>query len=297
MSIEKRGIPTVGVVTQVFEPLAKMYAKLVGRPLFPVVYVPQPVKLVPASKCREYTEGNDPVTGRPVVKEIIEGLTKPLTAAQKRTALEERPLSRLLGPDTPENLHKLFLDEDMTDFMPIYLPTEERVSETLKGTSHKPDEVVGEIHSGYEALSFTVEKVAANAVMAGARPEYMPVTLAMAASGVACIASSTNSFCTTIAINGPIRNEIGMNSGIGALSPFNQANAVIGRAGTLLSINAGGGKPGNTYWGYQGNPLDYNHATFAENEEMLPPGWKPFHVQKGFKAEESVISFFRAFHY
>jgi hypothetical protein len=297
MSIEKRGIPTVGVVTQVFEPLVKLYAKLVGRPEFPVVFVPQPVKLVPAETCRKYAEGNDPVTGRPVVDELIEGLTRPLSDSQKRSGFEERPMTRLLGPDTEENLIQFFLDNRMTDFMPIYLPTEERVEAMLKGTSHAPDEVVGEIRSGYEALSFTVEKVAANAVMAGARPEYLPAILAMAASGVACIASSTGSFTSTMVVNGPVRREIKMNAGIGALGPFNQANASLGRAGSLLSISAGGGRPGNTYWGYQGNPLDYNHATFAENEEALPSGWLPLHVQKGFKQEESVISFFRAFHY
>ncbi len=284
-------------MTQVFEPLVRMYATLVGRPQFPIVYVPQPVKLVPAEKCHEYAEGNDPVTGRPIVDELIEGLTRPLTAEQKRSGFEERPMERLLGPDTEDNLQRFFLENSMTDFMPIYLPTEERVAAMLKGTSHPPDEVVGEIRSGYEALSFTVEKVAANAVMAGARPEYLPVILAMAASGVACIASSSASFTTTMMVNGPIRNEISMNAGIGALSPFNQANAVLGRAGTLLSISAGGGRPGKTYWGYQGNPLDYNHATFAENEEQLPAGWNPYHVQKGFQPEDSVLTFFRAFHY
>jgi hypothetical protein len=274
-----------------------MYARLLGRALFPLVFVPQPIKLVPAEKCREYAEGNDPVTGRPVIDELVEGLTRPLTPEQKRTGIEEIPMSRLLGPDTEDNLHRFFLENEMTDFMPIYLPTEERVSAMLKGTSHAADEGVGEIRSGYEALSFTVEKVAAIAVMAGARPEYLPVILAMAASGVSCIASSTGAFTSTLVINGPIRKEIGMNSGIGALGPFNQANAVIGRAGTLLAKNAGGGVPGKTYWGYQGNPLDYNHATFAENEEALPSGWKPFHVQKGFQPEDSVVSFLRAMHY
>lgn len=86
-----------------------------------------------------------------------------------------------------------------------------------------------------------------------------------------------------------------MNWGCGAMSPFNHANAVIGRAGTLLPLNAGGGKPGDTYWGTMGNSLDYNHASFAENEDNLPPGWKPFHVQKGFKSEESAVSFFRLY--
>lgn len=284
------------VVTEVFAPLVKMHAKLVGKPHLRSIFVPHPISRVPSPKCREYIEGNDPVTSRPVIDEIVEALTKPLSKEEKRTGFEERPVPRLIGPDTEENLQRLFLENKMTDFLPIVLPTEERVAEMLKGTSHKPDEVVGELRSGYEAGTFTVEKVAANAVMAGAKPEYMPVILAMAASGVAAISTSTQSFARMIVVNGPIRNEIGMNSGCGAMSPFNQANAIIGRAATLMSLNLGsGGVPSLTYWGSQGNNLNYNHATFAENEEFLPLDWKPFHVQKGFRPEESAITFFHGY--
>jgi hypothetical protein len=84
-----------------------------------------------------------------------------------------------------------------------------------------------------------------------------------------------------------------MNTGIGALGPFSQANATIGRAWTLMSKNLdGGGKVGQTYMGSQGNNLNYNNVCFAERENRLPPGWKPFHVQKGYKPEESVVSIF-----
>ncbi len=94
-------------------------------------------------------------------------------------------------------------------------------------------------------------------------------------------------------VNGPIRNEIKMNSGIGALGPFNYANSVIGRAWTLMSITLdGGAKAGETYMGSQGNNLNYNNVCMPENEEELPEGWKPFHVQKGYKPQESVVSTF-----
>jgi hypothetical protein len=289
-------MPVAPVVTAVFAPLVKMHAQLVGKPHLRITCVPHPISRVPSPQCREYIEGSDPITGRPVINEIVEALTKPLSKEEKRTGLEERPVPRLIGPDTEENLQRLFLKNKMTDFLPVVLPTEERVAEMLKGTSHKPDEVVGELRSGYEAGSFTVEKVAANAVMAGARPEYMPVILAIAASGVAAIATSTQSFARMIVVNGPIRNEIEMNSGTGAMSPFNQANAVIGRVATLMSINLGaGGVPNLTYWGSQGNTCNYNHVTFAENEEALPPGWQPYHVQRGFTPEESVITFFHGY--
>ena len=179
------------------------------------------------------------------------------------------------------------------------LPTEEAVAAMLKGTSHKPDETVGEMRpsSPHEAWSYTVEMVAVNAVMAGARPEFFPVILAIAETGTTALFTSTTSFARMVVVNGPIAKEIGMNSGIGAMGPFNEANAVIGRAWTLLSINLGtSGRPGVVYMGSQGNNLNYNNVCIAENEERLPEGWKPFHVQKGFKKEESVVSTFNG-HY
>lgn len=120
--------------------------------------------------------------------------------------------------------------------------------------------------------------------------QYLPVILAMAASGTTARSSSTTSFAAISVVNGPIRNEIGMNSGIGALGPYNQANATIGRAYGLLSANLQGGSvPGQLTFGTLGNFLSYS-ACFAEAEERSP--WAPFHVGEGFKADESVVSIF-----
>jgi hypothetical protein len=163
----------------------------------------------------------------------------------------------------------------------------------LAGTSHAPDEVVGHMRptSTREAWEYTVEKVAVNAVMAGAKPEYFPVILALAASQVSARGSTTSSTANMVVVNGPIRREIDMNWGIGAMGPFNHANATIGRAYGLLSQNLqGGSEPGMTYLGSQGNGYMYNSLTFAENEDRSP--WAPFHVQHGFKAEDSVVSIF-----
>jgi hypothetical protein len=162
----------------------------------------------------------------------------------------------------------------------------------LAGTRHAADEIVGKLRPTYfrEYWQFTVEKVAVNAVMAGAKPEYLPVILALAASGLTARSSSTNSFAVLSVINGPIRNEIGMNDGIGALGPYNHANATIGRAYNLLSINLQGGSvPGDTYMGTLGNWYNYS-ATFAEAEERSP--WTPLHVQHGFKATDSTATSF-----
>ena len=160
----------------------------------------------------------------------------------------------------------------------------------LAGTSRGRDEVVGKLQpTNYRELwEFTVEKVAVNAVMAGADPSYFPVILALASSGLTARNSSTSSIAAMVVVNGPIRHEIGMNSGIGALGPYNHANATIGRAYGLLSPNLQGGSvPAETYMGSQGNSMSYASITFAENEEGSP--WEPYHVSRGFGREESVV--------
>ena len=165
------------------------------------------------------------------------------------------------------------------------LPTEERVAAMLAHTRRKPDEVVGRMRSTHfrEYWEYTVEKVAVNAVMAGARPEYFPVILALAATGVTARSSSSSAMAAMAVVNGPIRHEIGMNAGTGAMGPYNHANATIGRAYGLLSQNLQGGSvPGLSYMGNQGNNYAYNSVTFAENEERSP--WEPFHVQHGLPA-------------
>jgi hypothetical protein len=226
--------------------------------------------------------------------EVIFALTQPLTEAEKHPKIVKRPLwPRLLEPDTEANLHRLFLENGWTDGLPIVLPTEERVVEMLTGTDRDPQEFVGmmSVTTHEERLQYTVERVAVIAVMAGARPEHFPVILALGASGRPSMPSSTTSFASMMVVNGPIRNEIGMNSGLGALSPVNYANSVIGRAWTLMSINFGDVRPGATFTASTGTTINYNNMCYAENEENSV--WTPFHVDKGFKAEESVVSIFR----
>ena len=116
-----------------------------------------------------------------------------------------------------------------------------------------------------------MEKVAVNAVMAGARPEYFPVILALAATGVSARGSTSSSAAAMAVVNGPIRHEIEMNSGIGAMGPYNHANATIGRAWGLLSQNLqGGSEPGLTYLGSQGNNYAYNNIDLRRERGAQP---------------------------
>ena len=323
--LEGLGLPTAPIVTEAFPDLIRSFAYKKGMPRLRFSFLPHPFANRPIELQRRYLEGNDPISGKPVMQEMIDALTKPTTAEEKKSGTIERSNPRFVEPDSPEKLERFFLESGWTDYLPIVLPTEERVGEMLKGTSHKPDEVIGKMQptppneawerttrqlpSGvmrgggrgdlpvtmqpsppYESWEYTVEHVAINAVMAGARKEHLPVILAIASTGVTSLFSSATSFARMVVTNGPIRQELKMNSGLSALGPFNEANAVIGRAWTLISKNLGGSIRGETYLGDLGNNYTYNNICFAENEEALPEGWSPLHVQKGFRPEESAVS-------
>ena len=290
LALEKDGIPTIPVSTHVFARLARATCKAEGMPTIRNAYVPQPVVGLSAGELRAYIEGVDPIAKKPFMDIVIEGLTGPLTEEDYAGASFTRTTPRFLEPDTEDNLRNQFIEQGWTDYLPIILPTEQRVEAMLKGTSHPGDEFVNRMSptSFREKWDYDVEKIAINAVMAGCKPEYMPVVLALCSTGFSARSSSTTSWAALSMINGPIRHEIGMNCGIGALGPYNHANATIGRAYNLLSQNAqGGSEPGDTYMGSVGNNWNYT-ACWAENEEDSP--WEPFHVQKGHKAEESTAA-------
>jgi hypothetical protein len=290
------GLPTAPLVTIAFKDLAKSNAANRGMPGERICFLPHPMTNKTDEEMYAVLGANDPVTAKPLMPEIIDALTKPLTAEEQKSGTVTPDIGPATYVDTPENLQRIYLDNNLTDFMPIILPTEEKVQAMLKGTSHKPDEVIGTLSAARGAQpswSFTVRHVAINAVMAGARPEYLPTILAIASTSQPALFSSTSSFSRMLLLNGPISDQIKMNYGIGAMGPFAEPNAVIGRAWTILSKNLGGcGMPGLSYMGTLGTNFNYNNICIAETENKLPDGWKPFHVQKGFKPNDSVVSIF-----
>ncbi len=258
----------------------------------PIRYVafPFPVAGQPKSVHKSYVEGKDLLSGKPMMQAIIDALTKPLTEQEKIKGMpaEAAPEPRLLKPDTESNLQRLFKQKEWTDFNPIVLPTEERVAKMLKGTSHKPDEVLSTRGPG-GGRELTVEKVAAFAVMAGAKPEYFPLILAIAAQAPS-FGNSTTSMANMIVVNGPIRKQLGMNSGTNAMGPYNEANSVIGRTFTLAAKVVGDLRNNINAWESLGSNLQYNNLCFAENEEELPQGWEPLSVELGYKRTDNVVS-------
>ena len=288
--LEQLGIPTAPCtainVSEYVTGWNRLYDS--GIPLRYTTF-PLPIAGVSQQQHQTYVNGNDPVTGKPIMQQIVDALTRPLTEDEQLTGLPEGALEpRLLPPDTEENLQEFFKEKDWTDYLPVVLPTEERVAAMLKGTSHKPDEVVKTLMWPGGGRQLTVEKVAVCAVMAGAKAEYFPVILAIAT--MAPFGNSTTSMANMIIVNGPIRKEIGMNSGTGAMGPHNRPNATIGRAFTLLSKSAGNLHAGVTTFTSLGSNLQYNNCCFAENEEALPEGWNPVSVQFGYRKEDSVVT-------
>src|SRR5262245_30646604 len=148
MTIEAQyGVPTVAMHTDKFDRVVRSVAAVNGMSELRQVFVPQPVMGKSPAELRAYVDGNDPLTGRPVMQEVIEGLTQPFDEADLKEVTFERSTPRLVVPDTEENLHHLFHTNLWTDQLPIILPTEERVAAMLANTSHKPDEVVGHMRS------------------------------------------------------------------------------------------------------------------------------------------------------
>jgi len=295
MTLEsKYNVPVMALHCEVFRTLVRSVTRLRGMPHARYGFVPMPVMGKTADELVGYIEGIDPVSKRPVWQEIIEGLTfeEEPDAKDIKQLTFDRTRARMVEAETPDEMQRLFLENDWTDKLPVILPTEERVAAMLAHTSHKPDEVLGHMgHHFHEMWEYTVENVAVNAVMSGAKPEFFPVILAMAASQISARGSSSSSMSGMAVVNGPIRHELDMNMGTGALGPFNHANATIGRAWGLLSQNCqGSAKPGLTYMGSQGNNYSYNNMTFPENEERSP--WTPFHVEHGWKPEDSTVSIF-----
>ena len=285
------GIPTVGFSSDNIVHYAVTYVRnyQTGMPIR-FVATPFPFTGQPKAVDVGYVTGKDMLTGRPLMDSVVSALTSPLTAQEKIKGAPSGTSAppRVLPADTEANLRQLFDDKGWTDYNWINLPTEKKVMAMLRGTSHKPDEIIKTINITGGARHLTVEKVAISAVMAGASPEHFPVILALATQ--APFGNSTSSMANMVVINGPIAKKLKFNSGTNALGPYNRSNAVVGRAFTIMSKTAGDLRNDINAWESVGSNFQYNNICYAENEENLPKGWEPLHVQMGFKADDNVVT-------
>jgi hypothetical protein len=173
------------------------------------------------------------------------------------------------------------------DGLPSIPPTEDLVDAMLAGATPE----LGPLPPS--RLAPTPRSVAANAVMAGARPADLPVLLAALAAVQAEEYNLHGTLATThpcapmLLVNGPIRERLGLNSGGNCFGQGSRANAVLGRALALVLANVGGARPGTMDRATQGSPAKYTFC-FAEHEEASP--WLPYHVRRGFDAGDSVVT-------
>ena len=221
-------------------------------------------------------------------KTLDPGIAEDLQVRFGQTGLAAREVA--LG-DAEDAIEACF-DRGWTDGLPVVPPTPARVLRMLAGTTRRPDEVLGLVPP--DLAPCTVEKVAINAVMAGCKPEYLPIVLAAVEAALIDEFGMHGILCTTmfagplVIVNGPLGRAVGVNSGVNALGQGHRANASIGRALQLVIRNVGGGRPGEVDRATLGTPGKYSFC-FAEAEH---PDWEPLHVQRGFARAASTVTLF-----
>ena len=226
-----------------------------------------------------------------VLNDIVAALTKPLTPEEKSPQIKAEAQPKIAFKGSFQDVNHFFYRKGWGDGLPIAPPTEAAVAEMLTGTDLPRDQVVAKLIPRMGKA--TVEKIAVNAVMAGALPTHMPIIIA----AVEALADpktrfdtfevSTGSWAPFLVINGPVRNDVHINCSSGALSPGNIANAAIGRAVGFIVKNIGGARKGVEDMGTLGNPAKYT-LVLGENEDESP--WPPFHVDLGYKKEDNTVT-------
>ena len=226
-----------------------------------------------------------------VVRAAVAGLTGD-GAREPRRPDERQPIDQEIDViDSLEAVTALFEERRWTDGLPIVPPTPERVAAMIAGSGRAAGDLVAVLPPGHGGA--TIQKLAVNAVMAGCRPDLMPVVVAAIEAmadpvfNLNGIQGSTNPVAPLTVVNGPLRARLGFNSGYGCFGPGWRANASVGRALRLALINLGGAVPGEKDMAVAGHPGKYTFCV-AENEEESP--WEPLHVERGLAAAASAVT-------
>jgi hypothetical protein len=289
------GKPGVFMVCNTFADDAKSAAADNGMPT---------VRREEISSAEFYKLRGEVATVRPLAEGIFDAFVKALTVPL--SAQEANPQDKTTGDDVPaevtvkagsyssalEEFNRMYLDNRWGDGLPLIPPTPEAVKLMLSGTSRKPGEVIGKINPKHGTA--TVEKIAINAVMAGARPQYLPVIIA----AMECLADETfddlhvlasaGSFNMIIVVSGPIAEEIGMEAGIGFMGHGWRPNNTIGRSVRLATLNIGHTWPAINDMALTGRISPHTFFCFPENTEFSP--WQPYHASRGFNAGDSCVT-------
>jgi hypothetical protein len=299
IELEKLGIPTVSITSHGYEADFETSSKVFGFPALPYVVIPYTL----TSRTEPQASGDaDDVFGR-----LVETMTAPppereLARNGKLREADKEAFSGTDRFDAWESFNYQYLDRGWGDGFPLIPPTPDRVQAFLKGVSEvwSPLDVVGKPFPPGEGMA-TVEKLAINCVMAGCEPQHLPVLIAAVEAmtetpvsryPIRVILQSHAPFVPLMLINGPVAKRLGVNSGMAALGPGKQSrvNTVLGRALRLIIMNVAHCYPEELDLDTIGTPAKYSFCV-AENEDENPWG-EPFHVERGFKKEDSVVTVF-----
>lgn len=292
------GIPTVAIVQEGFVTDAYATGEAFGMQNPALAVTPFVFTSLTPQQTRQEVDK--------IIEEIIKGLTLPRPEPKER--ISQRLTTR--GPkddiieftgkdyfDCFQKMNDAFLDWGWSDGFPIIPPTEEAVRQMLKGTFRDPNDIVIERFIPGMAKA-TVKNIAINAVMAGCKPEFLPVVITAVEAmhdpeiNLRIVSMSTGPHAPLFVVNGPIAEKLKINSGLCALGPagperLSFPNVVIGRAVRLILMNIGNCYPGIMDQDTIGAPTKFS-MVLAENEKANP--WEPYHVEKGFRQEDSTVS-------
>jgi len=290
--VERLGKPVVMLVKKEFINISKSAAALRGVPALRYVESGIPdISLEPNFDA--FVKEVIPQRVSEILDHIIDGLTKPLTAVEKAPEDKTEKLPRIVFQGDLDEVNNFYYKRGWAYGLPVMPPTEEAVKRMLEGTDLPPDHVVARIPPTMGKA--TVEKIAINAVMAGCLPTYMPVLIAAVEAMVdprmwlEAYTCSVASWAPLMIINGPIRHDLHLNSGVTLFSPYYKANAAIGHAMGLIIMNIAGIRAGVEDMGILGHEGRFGMC-IAENEEENP--WEPLHEFYGFNREDSAVTVF-----
>jgi hypothetical protein len=278
VEIERRGIPTVNVLSTAFAEAARKQAAGRGLLELPLVRVPHPM----------HTAAHHTVTER--ADAAVDALVERLTSNAESSAVATAAPDRFDGANDNDDQEMLFA-RGWTDGLPVVYPTVNKVAAMVDACRRDAKEEIGPIPPCWR--NATIEKLAINAVMAGCKPDYFPVVLAAidALLDNDCqlygIQTATNTTAPLLIVNGPIADELGINSRGNVFGQGVRANATIGRAVQLVLRNIGGDIAGETDMATHGQAGKFS-SCIAEAEADSP--WAPLHVDAGFAAGENTVT-------
>jgi hypothetical protein len=279
--LEEAGVPSVAVVCSGFERAARLVARAGGLPAIRLLEYPLP-------NIGAQTRDEIYVSSLPLVDELVSQLTHAPSGAAASSRTKRADPRAIVFKGTLEEVNEHFQEQIWSDGLPVVPPTLEGIDAFLACTDRAPDEVIGLLPP--TRLPATVWKVAVNGAMAGCRPEYMPVLLAIAeaiadpAFGLENV-GSTVGMTPLIILNGPIAEDLGFNAGQGVLRPQARANITVSRFLRLLMVNVAGYRLGEADMATFGRNY---YPALAEAGEDSP--WQPLSVDRGFAPGANVVT-------